>query len=101
MKSVIGSNYGQGSIYENPTIEKDDLEENDSHNTDDSYSTYQGNFNLIQKLMFTKMLALEIILLKEMMNLGKIKILLKEMMDLGRSKILLKQMLEFDTHLLI
>ena len=71
MKSGVGSNDGkdqsfvQGSVHEDPTIEKDDskeanLEDNDSHNTDDSYSTDQGNFN------GTKMLALETILLKEM-----------------------------------
>ena len=50
MKSGVGSNDGkdqsfvQGSVHEDPTIEKDDseeanLEDNDSHNTDDSYST--------------------------------------------------------------
>ena len=57
MKSGVGSNDGkdqsfvQGSVHEDPTIEKDDSEEansedNDSHNTDDSYSTDQGNFNI-------------------------------------------------------
>ena len=61
MKSVIGSNYRndqsfvQASIHEDPTIEKDDskeanLEKNDLHNNDDSYSTYQGNFNIDSKV---------------------------------------------------
>ena len=46
MKFAIGSNYGkdqsfvQASVHEDLTIEKDDSEDNDSHNTIDSYSTY-------------------------------------------------------------
>ena len=57
MKFGVGSNDGkdqsfiEGSIHEDPTIEKDDSKEanskdNDSHNTDDSYSIDQGNFNI-------------------------------------------------------
>ena len=45
MKFAIGSNYGQGSVHEDPTIENDDSEDNDSHNTNDSYFTDEGNFN--------------------------------------------------------
>ena len=57
MKSGVGSNDGkdqsfvEGSVHEDPTIEKDDSkeansEDNDSHNTDNSYSTDQCNFNI-------------------------------------------------------
>ena len=94
MKSVIGSNYEkdqsfvQALVHEDPTIEKDDSKEvdsenNDSHNNDDSYSIYQTTLILIQKLMFTKMLALETILLKEVVDLGKREILLKQKLELA------------------
>ena len=57
MKSGVGSNDGndqsfvEGSVHEDQTIEKDDSEEansedNDSHNSDYSYSTDHGNFNI-------------------------------------------------------
>ena len=52
MKFGVGSNDGkdqsfvEGSVHEDPTIEKDDSEDSDPHNTNDSYYTDQDNFNI-------------------------------------------------------